>query len=245
MIGYKTRIHRFLAKSLARKNARRDPGTPIVSFTFDDFPRSALTVGGKMLLDRGWKGTFYGAMGLMGTTVEGKPMFTRGNLDTLLDDGHELACHTFSHSSCLSVSTEEFLNICGENRREAATLLTGYQLQNMSFPHGHITLPVKHRLRTEYRTCRTTEWGINSNFVDLSFLRANPMYSRFAIERLKRIVRTNYEVGGWLILYTHDVTRDPSPYGCTPEYFNEVLSCVFETRAEVLTIREAGSRYHL
>jgi peptidoglycan/xylan/chitin deacetylase (PgdA/CDA1 family) len=242
MIGYKTRLHKLLAECFARRNARRDPGTPIVSFTFDDFPRSALTVGGKMLLDQGWRGTFYGAMGLMETTQNGQRMFTRGNLDSLLDDGHELACHTFSHSSCLSVGTEEFLNICGENRREAATLLAGYQLQNMSFPHGHITLPVKYRL-TEYRTCRTTEWGINSNSLDLGFLRANPMYSRFAIERLKQLVRMNYEVGGWLILYTHDVTTDPSPFGCTPAYFQEVLRSVLETRAEVLTIREAAGRY--
>lgn len=243
MIGYRVRLHKLIAERFARRRARRASAAPIVSFTFDDFPLSALTVGGQMLLDYGWRGTYYGAIGLMGSSMDNGAAFTRADLDSLLTDGHEFACHTFSHSSCLSVGTKGFLNLCAENRREAAMLLGGYQLQNMSFPHGHVTLPVKSGLLTEYRTCRTTEWGINSDPVDLSSLRANPMYSRFAIEPLQELIRRNSDVGGWLILYTHDVTSGPSPYGCTPEYFAQVLECVREARAEVLTIDEAASRY--
>ena len=34
---------------------------PVVSFTFDDFPRSALTVGGRVLRAHGWAGTYFTA----------------------------------------------------------------------------------------------------------------------------------------------------------------------------------------
>jgi peptidoglycan/xylan/chitin deacetylase (PgdA/CDA1 family) len=218
---------------------------PMISFTFDDFPRSALTVGGRMLADHGWRGTYYGAMGLMGRTTSAGPMFTRVDLNDLLTAGHELACHTFDHTSCLSVSTGKFIDGCADNRRKAATMLSGYHLRNLSFPHGHVTLAAKLSLRSVYDTCRSVEWGGNSDPVDLGFLRANPIYSRLAIGTLKQLIHANSRAKGWLILYTHDVAINPSPYGCTPEYFEEVLRCAFESGANVLTIREAASRYDL
>jgi len=198
-----------------------------------------------MLFDHGRRGTYYAAMGLMGSSASAGPMFTRGDLDDLLTNGHELACHTFSHTSCLSVDTEEFVNGCAENRRKAAAMLSGYELRNFSFPHGHITLAAKYRLRSAYDTCRSIEWGINSNPADLGFLRANPIYSRLDIETLKRLIHANSRTNGWLVLYTHDVATHPSPYGCTPEYFEEVLRWALESGADIVTIREAASRYKL
>jgi peptidoglycan/xylan/chitin deacetylase (PgdA/CDA1 family) len=40
---------------------------PMISFTFDDFPRSALHVAGRILEDHGIAGTYYVSLGLMGT----------------------------------------------------------------------------------------------------------------------------------------------------------------------------------
>lgn len=243
MTNYRMRLHRFMAEHFAHKRASRTSSAPMISFTFDDFPRSALTVGGRMLTDYGWKGTYYAAMGLMGSTTSAGPMFTRIDLDDLLTTGHELACHTFDHTSCFSVSTGQFVDDCANNRLRVATLLRRYPLRNFSFPHGHATLAAKHLLRTTYDTCRSVEWGINSDPVDLGFLRANPIYSRFEIERLRQLIRINSRTNGWLILYTHDVGTNPTPYGCTPEYFNEVLRCALESGGEVLTVCEAASRY--
>jgi peptidoglycan/xylan/chitin deacetylase (PgdA/CDA1 family) len=245
MIGYRIRLHQFMAERLAHKRAWRASRVPMISFTFDDFPRSALTVGGRMLTEHSCRGTYYGAMGLMGKAVSPETMFTRADLDDLLKGGHELACHTFDHTSCLAVSTGKFVDECANNRHKAATMLSGYQLQNFSFPHGHVTLAGKRSLRSVYDTCRSVEGGINSDPVDLAFLRANPIYSRLAIGTLKQLIYANSQTRGWLVLYTHDVAINPSPYGCTPEYFDEVLRCAVESGADILTIREAVSRYDL
>jgi peptidoglycan/xylan/chitin deacetylase (PgdA/CDA1 family) len=196
---------------------------PVISFTFDDFPRSALTIGGRMLSDYGWRGTYYGAMGLMGTTVGAEPMFTRTDVDELLTAGHELACHTLNHTSCYAVGNTNFVHGCEENRREAAMALGGYQLENLSFPHGHITLAAKRHLQAAYHTCRSIEMGINSDPADFGFLRANAIYSRLPIETLKDLIHANTQANGWLIFYTHDVAIDPSQFGCTPDYFAEIL----------------------
>jgi peptidoglycan/xylan/chitin deacetylase (PgdA/CDA1 family) len=215
----------------------------MISFTFDDFPRSALTVAGEMLMAHGWRGTYYGSMGLLGKVTALGPMFTREDLDTLLAAGHELACHTLDHTSCMELATAEVADACAENRRQAAAWLDGYQLRNMSFPYGHVTLAAKHSLQSAYDTCRSIKPGINVDPVDRGFLRANPVYSHLEGDPLKQLIEANTQGNGWLILYTHDVATDPSPYGCTPQYFEKVLRYAAESGAEVLPICKAAARY--
>jgi len=216
----------------------------LISFTFDDFPRSAWTAGGRLLMARGKKGTYYGCMGLMGNgSSEVGPLFTREDLYELQTAGHELGCHTLNHTSCYSVSAEDFAKSCAENQRQAASVLDGYPLRNMSFPFGHVSLSAKRMVNSTYDTCRSTEPGINVDPLDVSLLRANPVYSRFGVENLKQLIVDNARVNGWLILYTHDVAQDPSPYGCTPDHLEEVLDSALESAAEVVTIREASVQF--
>jgi peptidoglycan/xylan/chitin deacetylase (PgdA/CDA1 family) len=170
-------------------------------------------------------------------------MFTRTDLDALLASGHELACHTYHHTSCFSVNTDQFVEDCAANKREVARLLGDYELRNMSFPNGHATLGAKRRLHASYDTCRSIAWGVNMDRMDLSYLRANPIYSRYGTESVRELVAEAVERKGWLVLYTHDIGPNPSLYGCTQEDFAEVLSSVKESGAEVVTIRDAVSRF--
>ena len=245
MLRFKGQFNRFMARHFSRRRAERSSPSPLISFTFDDFPRTALTAGGKLLLDYGWRGTYYAAIGLMDKVVNDELMFTRADLGDLLTAGHELGCHTFDHSPCSSVSAGKFVQSCADNRRNAVALLSGYELQNFSFPHGQVTMAAKYRLRSIYDTCRSIEWGVNSDPADLGFLRANPIYSRYSISTVKQLIQENIAVNGWLIFYTHDVASNPSRVGCTPEYLEEVLRCALESGADVLTIREAACRYQL
>src|SRR5947207_11316553 len=80
----------FFARPLAVKSPR-----PIISFTFDDFPRSALHTGGAILERFGVRGTYYASLGLMGRTAPTGPIFLREDLPVLIAQGHELGCHTY------------------------------------------------------------------------------------------------------------------------------------------------------
>src|SRR5215831_4131083 len=65
---------------------------PIVSFTFDDFPRSALLRAAPILKRYGVRGTYYASLGLMGTQGPPGAMFQAEDLGELVQQGHELGC---------------------------------------------------------------------------------------------------------------------------------------------------------
>src|SRR5438067_1641036 len=60
------RVERTAARRLARRPFVMKKGEPLISFTFDDFPRSALKTAGRILEEHGIFGTYYGSLGLMG-----------------------------------------------------------------------------------------------------------------------------------------------------------------------------------
>lgn len=239
------RLQRVLAGRFRRIPATQSAPRPIISFTFDDFPRSALDIAGTMLSDRGVRGTYYAALGLMGKTTIVGDMFGRRDLESLLAAGHELACHTFEHARCCDVTRRQLMISCENNRCGMAEILDGYIPQNFSFPEGVVTVSAKVLLSSVYDTCRTIESGINRDPVDLGFLRANRLYSHLEKSKVNEMFLENRRQNGWSILYTHDVSATPSPYGCTPQYFREVLGYAIDSGADILPIAEALKRFTL
>jgi peptidoglycan/xylan/chitin deacetylase (PgdA/CDA1 family) len=233
----------MIAGRFHRKPVFRPQGNAMISITFDDFPRSAWTAGGKILDEYGVRGTYYAALGLMGRSTPVGEMFERGDLEAVAAAGHELACHTYDHALCSDLNGRDLLANCEENQKRMADLFGGYRPRSFSFPEGVVTLSAKTLLTTVYDSCRTIEPGINSNAVDLGFLRANCVYSTSPFHKLREIIGRNHEQKGWLILYTHDISAQPSPWGCTPEQFRVVVASVVESGAEILPITEATNRF--
>jgi peptidoglycan/xylan/chitin deacetylase (PgdA/CDA1 family) len=195
----------------------------IVSFCFDDFPRSALTVGGTILEAHGARGTFYAAPGLMGTDNELGEQFLQEDLDTLLRVGHELGCHTLQHLSCRSVTQAEFMADVDEGRK-VIHRMTGYDPINFAYPYGHVTASLKKKIGTQMDSCRGIFGGVNGPVVDLNLLRANSLYGDIGEIGAVTELLSDSEGGGWLIFYTHDVRDRPSPYGCTPALLREAVA---------------------
>jgi hypothetical protein len=77
-------IQRRLARWLGRRPFRMPDGPAIVSFTFDDFPRSALSQGGRILERYACAGTYYTSLGLAGQTTVTGEIFEHGDLEKLL-----------------------------------------------------------------------------------------------------------------------------------------------------------------
>src|ERR1700677_3475638 len=136
-------VRRKLLSSLSTRPAALGTCGPLVSFTFDDFPRTALTVGGHILETFGSRGTYYASIALMGRSNHLGDQFRRDDLDVLLHRGHELASHTFSHISCRSVTSSKFRTEvdCGRRALEAITGQTDFG--NFAFPFGDVTLNAK------------------------------------------------------------------------------------------------------
>jgi peptidoglycan/xylan/chitin deacetylase (PgdA/CDA1 family) len=235
----------FVNRTLACRKVSVQLSRPIVSFTFDDFPRSAYLVGGRILNQFGLKGTYYTAMSLMNACNQQGEHFRAEDLENVAKDGHELGCHTFQHFSCSTHSPQQCLESVRLNQQQLNDVLPGYKLHHFSFPFGHVVPAVKKSLGSHFSTCRSIYCGLNRGQIDLNLLLANRLYEKIPIANIERVIQDNREDPGWLILYTHDVQEHPSPYGCTPQYFEHVLNLALKSEAEILTVSEAVSRFQI
>jgi len=212
---------------------------PIVSFTFDDFPRSAYAVGGAILKSFGVRGTYYASVGLMNSSNELGQQFRRDDLDALLADGHELASHTFSHVSCRSVTGSRFLSDVNQGRHALQQLVGRNDSGNFAFPFGDFTLRVRKTLSTRLASCRSIWPGFNGPVVDLSLLRANSLYGdEDQAEIAKKLILENEARNTWLIFYTHDIRSNPSPFGCTPSLLKSAVAYAVQRGARVMTVAD-------
>ncbi|HEY4661743.1 MAG TPA: polysaccharide deacetylase family protein, partial [Terriglobales bacterium] len=192
----------------------------MISFTFDDFPRSALINGGAILRQYGFSGTYYASFGLMGqqnshnSTGE---IFRPEDLQELIRQGHELACHTFDHCDSWETMPAEFEASILRNRRAAAQHAPTATLKTFSYP---ITWPrpaTKRRIASLFECARGGGQTFNVGVVDLNYLKAFFIeQSRDDFDAIKHVIDDNTQARGWLIFATHDVCDNPTRFGCAP-----------------------------
>jgi peptidoglycan/xylan/chitin deacetylase (PgdA/CDA1 family) len=216
----------------------------VVSFCFDDFPSTAYTSGGSILKTFGVRGTYYAALGLMNTTNELGPQMTQEDVESVVEDGHELASHTFSHLSARRVPLNEFERDVMAGR-DAVRALTGTdEVDNFAYPYGHVTLASKNKLGEKLCTCRGIYPGINGPDVDLNLLRANSLYGSIdQLQNAQYLLSCNDQRRGWLIFYTHDVQRAPSQFGCTPDLLDSVVELTLKKKMQILTVAEVVKQH--
>lgn len=224
--------------SFHRRIAAIDNHDPIVSFTFDDFPRSAYLVGAPILEAFGGRGTYYATTGFLNTSDGLGDLFHVDDLHGLLERGHELGTQTFRHSSCRKVSLAEFQNDVHKGIRELDLLVKRHS-DNFCYPYGHVTLGTKRTLAPYLASARSIFPGINGPEVDLNLLRANPLYGDMSrASRAQQLIEQNVAQKGWLVFYTHDVRPHPSEYGCTPELFEFAVSAAARSGNRILTVEQ-------
>jgi peptidoglycan/xylan/chitin deacetylase (PgdA/CDA1 family) len=225
--------------ALARRDVLIPSDRPLISFSFDDFPRTALTAGGAILQDAGARGTYYAAPGLENALNDLGPQFRRDDLVNLLEAGHELASHTYSHTSARTTSAKHYAE---EVEKGYRTLTESFGLKasrQFAYPYGEITLQIKKSVGPSMQSCRGIWPGLNGPYVDLNLLRANSLYG--GAEKLaaaKVLIDENRKINSWLIFYTHDVQSKPSPFGCTPGLLEQVLRAAVESGARIATVSE-------
>jgi peptidoglycan/xylan/chitin deacetylase (PgdA/CDA1 family) len=231
-------LRRQLLCSIHSRTIPLNNPEPIVSFCFDDFPRTAYTTGGSILGKFGARGTYYAALGLMNTCNDLGDQFSQGDIESLLSDGHELGCHTFSHSSCRSSSLKTF-EADVLRGRDAIQEMTGREATNFAYPYGHVTARLKKKIGMQMKSCRGIYGGINSSQADLNLLRANSLYGD--INRLPEadaLLSFCRRQGSWLIFYTHDVRQNPSPFGCTPALLERCAALALEKGFKLVTVEK-------
>ena len=236
-------LQRRAARWFGRRPCRIELESPVISFTFDDFPRSALINGGAILRQYGFSGTYYASFGLMGQQKSTGEIFQREDLEQLIRQGHELACHTFDHCDSWETMPAEFEASILRNRRAAAQHAPTATFNTFSYP---ITWPrpaTKRRIASLFECARGGGQTFNVGVVDLNYLKAFFIeQSRDDFDAIKHVIDDNTQARGWLIFATHDVCDNPTRFGCAPALLERIVEYSKKSGADVLPVRDAAER---
>lgn len=234
------RFQRTTSRHLYRRPIPLRLQRPLISFTFDDFPKSALYEGGQLLADVGARGTYYASMGLMGTLAPTSEIFVPEDLPALLNGGHELACHTFDHFDSWDTVPSEFDASILRNREALAELAPSVQFESFSFPITQPRPATKRLAARHFESCRGG--GQTPNIVEADLALLNSYFlekSGGLLDPVRQVIEENRSHNGWLIFSTHDISPSPTPYGCTPSYFRDVIRAAVDSGATILPVKDA------
>ena len=237
--GWKERIAHIAAR-IVPFSGTWYRGTPIVSFTFDDFPLSAAVTGAPLLEKHKVRGTFYAATGLMGLPHDLWEMTPLSALQTLEAAGHDIGLHTHSHDVAWRYGAKAFEDDLARNEKAIGAAIGSYRPESFAYPYGIGHVGHKRVLAKSLRAARSVHPGINAGFIDLHFLRAYELVdSAVSFERAAALIDQAVSARGWLIFVSHDVSDTPTRYGVTPALLEAALVHAKERGARVLPICEA------
>lgn len=232
----RTVSNRFCRRLVAIKST-----TPFISFSFDDAPRTAFSNGGDILKAHGARATFFVSLGLLESESPSGTIAFQKDLRRAVAEGHELGCHTFDHKDPWKTTTKVFEQSVLKNRQALARVLPNTVFSTFAYPLCGPNPANKRRTGKLFNCCRGGGQTFNVGTADLNLLKAFFLDIRNGnnIEAVKRLIDRNSECQGWLIFATHDVVDNPSPYGCTKEFFKDVVAYAASSDSLLLPVGKA------
>jgi peptidoglycan/xylan/chitin deacetylase (PgdA/CDA1 family) len=237
----KGKLRRRYARLVERRPASGQLERPLVSFSFDDAPVSAAEIGAAILERHGVRGSFFISMGLAGR--EGPMGRNAGAVDIerLIAAGHEIGCHTHSHLDCGRASSVEIAGDVARNRA-ALTGLDAPKPSTFAYPYGDVSPRAKRVLAPQFRLLRALHHGLVRTGSDLNQAPAVGIEGPHGEQAAWRWLDQAITEKAWLILYTHDVSPEPSQWGCTPVALERLVEGAKSAGAEIVTVAEGCQR---
>jgi len=225
------------------KSSRPLPAGKYVSLCFDDFPQSAARLAAPMIEKRDWRATWYVSGAFEGkVTPEYGRMFEASDLQQLLQNGHDFGCHTYDHVDCRAASAEEI----AEQAARSKTYLNKrgvHHIRSFAFPFGAVDLSTKRLMGQAGLALRGVKPGLNRGNADLNMLKACGLQdNEGGTARALQELETLQHQDGWLIIFTHDVREQASPWGVRPADYANLLNAVEQSGAEVITVGDMVDR---
>jgi peptidoglycan/xylan/chitin deacetylase (PgdA/CDA1 family) len=199
------------------------PDRPVVTFTFDDFPKSALN-GADIVEKHGGHGGFYACTSLLDqkSPVMGE-MFDADTLKELSQRGHEIGAHSHAHMDCARHPLSTVEKDLGKNLVALSEAGHAQNVSAFAYPYGETTYPVKRWVADVFATGRGILPGVNIGEADRAQLRAVELGASAASRRRAlAMLKTCIDSKAWLFFFTHDVGSSPSPYGAPSDLIEEL-----------------------
>jgi len=240
----KGKIRRRVVRLAHRRPMGVDPGRPMVSFTFDDAPATAAIVGAHALESRGVRGTYYVAAGLAGALEPMGVCAEAADYQRLNAAGHEIACHTYSHLDC-GQATGARASADVDANAETLRAWGAPAPVTFAYPYGDVGFGPKQALGGRFKLLRALHHGVMVKGSDLNQAPAVGIEGPGGEALARRWISIAHQRRAWLILYTHDVREDPSPWGCTPEALGRLIDAALAEGFEVTPVAEAARKLAL
>jgi len=238
--GLLARLNHAVGRRITFRTGDIRPDRPILSVTFDDFPRSAGVEGGRILEAHGVRGTFYVATGLFDRHSD---LWTVAGADAVADlasRGHEIALHSHAHRPAAAMTAGAFAADLAANRAALRRLVPGLSNESYAYPYGICGLPQKRWLSRTVRASRSVMAGINKGQTDLDFLKSVEISERsLAAVPMEAWLDRLARDGGWLVLFTHDVCDNPTPFGTTSRILESAIAGALARDIAIMPVAQA------
>lgn len=236
-----SKVRRRWTQASPGRPARLEFERPLLSICFDDFPASAVQHGARLLERYGACGTFFAAAGLIDSDGPSGRCFSANDITRLMHAGHEIGCHTFSHSDCARRDVFTTLQDIARNR-EAMAAHGCVPATSFAYPYGETSDALKQSLPKRFACARGVLAGLNRGAADLAQLRAYPLYGAGALTRAHGALKLAAKRNAWMIAFTHDVSDAPSPWGTRPQDLQALLEAARKHGVALAPISAAFAR---
>jgi peptidoglycan/xylan/chitin deacetylase (PgdA/CDA1 family) len=235
------KLRRRYARLVSRRPARGRPERPMLSISFDDAPASAAAAGAAILERRGLKGTYVRCTGLAGREGPMGRIADAVDIERLIAAGHEIACHTWSHLDCGQASASAIAEDVVKNKAGLVGL-GAPEPATFAYPYGDVSPWAKAVLAPRFQLLRGLHHGLVRRGSDLNQAPAVGVEGEDGEALAWRWLDRAISERAWLILYTHDVADDPSPWGCTPAALERLIDAALASGVEIVTVAEGVHR---
>ncbi|MFN3522827.1 MAG: polysaccharide deacetylase family protein [Phenylobacterium sp.] len=240
----KGKLRRRLVRLAHRRPLQAGPKMPMVSFAFDDAPLTAAQAGAAILEARGVRGCYFVSAALAGQQAPMGVCARPDDYRALAAAGHELACHTYSHLDCGRADGAAAVQDVERN----AEAFRAWGLQpptTFAYPYGDVGFGPKAALGDRFALLRALHPGVINRGTDLNQCPAVGIEGETGENVARRWLAEAKAQGAWVILFTHDVRPDPSPWGCTPDALGRLTDEALAHGFEVVTVADGARRLGL
>lgn len=236
--------HRTLAMQGAQRRVPLRNTRPMVSFTFDDAPASALDWGCRLLEDQQARGTFYVSLGLAGQDSDVGRIADATSLRAAQQSGHELGCHTFDHIDAWDTPPAAYMASIDHNQAALQRLIPGAIFTTFAYPKNGATWAAKRRVATRFACSRGGGQTHNVGSVDANLLSACFLDQRTGINStsVQTLIQRNAADRGWLIFAAHDISPMDTPFSCSPTLLGQAIRWAMDAGCDVLPVSQAWAR---
>lgn len=232
------KVMRRVTPHLNQRNIKFKLDRPLVSFTFDDCPLSAVTHGLKPMEREGWHGSIYIAAALFGITNHHGLHMSAEDVRAVYATGHEIGGHSYSHIDGKLTPLPTFLDDVARNQNVLSGLGIG-PCDTFAYPYGEVTPAMKSALEEQFTGLRGILPKPMVGKADLNQISSTPVFAGPDFNRAMAQIKALKNQPAWITLFMHDVVDTPSKWGCTPAQMQAVIDAVKSVDAMVLPVNDA------